>query len=148
LVVLLLVAGCAGRTPASTPVPDASGTSPSTPGATTADGLDVCGTPVDATDAYLTSIPPEERLVLEAAEDLTVTVSEYADEALEDRTARETYALSNRQTISVDEFCVDGWIVLTVDGETAWKGVIGSANHIEFRLTADGNATITESYVS
>lgn len=132
LAALLLVAGCSGT----------SG------GPSTTDGVDVCGTPIDATDVYLTSIPPEQRLVLRAADDLEVTVTEYANEVLDNQTARETYELSDGETVRVDEFCVDGWITLTIDGETAWTGVIGSANHIEFELTADGNATITESYVS
>lgn len=130
VVAVFLLAGCAG-----TAAPTA--TTPATTTTTQAD---------TTTERWLTGVAPSDRLVLEATGNLTATVTQYETNATTNRTANATFHLTSGERVHVDDFTVDGWIVVTIANETAWQGYLGSSNHLELSLHPNGNATVTEHY--
>jgi len=88
------------------------------------------------------TVEPNNRLVLQASGNISVTITQYMSEEKQNMTNRLNYTISDSETKRVDEFVPDGWIVLSMDGYEIWSEYVDSADHIELRVDSSGNITV------
>ncbi len=127
------------------------------PAATAESSATETRTASETTRRYLTSFPPDERLLLRASAAVTVSVEMYESESKETPLAAETYALDAGETVEVTEFDPRGWITVTVEGPTTtaatadgavapagpgWEGYVGTASRYELAVAADGSVEV------
>ncbi len=140
---LLCSAGCLG-----TPTSDGTGGQPvptTEPTPTATEATEAAPT----TTEWQTGVAPGNRLLLTATGNLTATVKQYPyEDGNRTLQASETLNMTAGDRETVSAFEPAGTIVVSIDGEPAWNGTVGSADHYEIELSPGGNATVIRHMVS
>jgi|GEM_PF-5149746 len=139
---LLASAGCLG-TPAGDG-PDGQPTPTTEPEPTAPESTDAA-----PTTEWQTGVAPGDRLLFTAMGNLTATVRQYPyEDGNRTLQASQTLTMTAGDRATVTAFDPAGTIVVSIDGEPAWNGTVGSADHYEIALSPDGTATVTRHVVS
>lgn len=163
VVLCLLVAGCGGYYPGAgadqspgmaveRSPPESPTTTP--PPTTAVEGATPPPSPSDGPH----TVAPEDRLVVDTAtsEDVTVSLYEYrgdgrapnsttVDPENWERVESATY--SGAGQIRVDDFEVDGHVVLSRNDTVLWEGTIAPYEHVELWIDAEGDVSISDHFV-